>query len=81
MDFSYQAPQYVFQPFWDYQNLKIPEAEWMERFEQHKKSAAKSLGRMNTEKVLAVSFDRLYVLRNQLVHGRATWNSGVNRWQ
>jgi hypothetical protein len=40
----------VFQPFWDYQNLKIPEAEWMERFEQHKKSAAKALGRMNTEK-------------------------------
>ena len=26
-------------------------------------------------------FDRLYVLRNQLLHGAATWNSGVNREQ
>ena len=26
-------------------------------------------------------FDRLYVLRNQLVHGGATWNSSVNRGQ
>ena len=26
-------------------------------------------------------FDRLYVLRNQLVHGGATWNSSVNRDQ
>ena len=26
-------------------------------------------------------FDRLYVLRNQLVHGGATWNSSVNREQ
>ena len=73
--------QYVFQPFWDYQNLKISGDEWLERFEQHKGSAAKALGRMNPEKVLAVSFDRLYVLRNQLVHGGATWNSGVNRSQ
>ncbi len=26
-------------------------------------------------------FDRLYVLRNPLVHGGATWNSRVNREQ
>ena len=26
-------------------------------------------------------FDRLYVLRNQLVHGGSTWNSGINRTQ
>ncbi len=36
---------------------------------------------MDTKKVLAVVFDRLYVLRNQLVHGGATWNSRVNRNQ
>jgi hypothetical protein len=28
-----------------------------------------------------VVFDRLYVLRNQLVHGGSTWNSSVNRDQ
>ena len=26
-------------------------------------------------------FDRVYVLRNQLMHGGATWNSGTNRDQ
>jgi hypothetical protein len=31
--------------------------------------------------ILSTLFDRLYVLRNQLVHGGATWNSSVNRAQ
>ena len=35
----------------------------------------------DTRKVLGIVFDRLYVLRNQLVHGGATWNSQVNRAQ
>ena len=36
---------------------------------------------MNTNKVLAIVFDRLYALRHQLVHVGATWNSAVNRSQ
>ena len=36
---------------------------------------------MDTRLVLAIVFERLYVLRNQLVHGGATWNSSVNRNQ
>lgn len=35
----------------------------------------------NSARVLSFVFDRLYVLRNQLVHGGSTWNSGVNRAQ
>ena len=34
-----------------------------------------------TAKILSTLFDRLYVLRNQLVHGGATWSSSVNRDQ
>ena len=34
-----------------------------------------------TAKVLSVVLDRLHVLRNQLVHGGATWNSAANRAQ
>jgi len=30
---------------------------------------------------MGIMFDRLYTLRNQLLHGGATWNSGVNRSQ
>ena len=32
-------------------------------------------------RTLSFVFDRLYVLRNQLVHGGSTWNSAVNRDQ
>ena len=35
----------------------------------------------DTGRILLVVFDRLYVLRNQLVHGGATWNSSINRAQ
>jgi len=73
--------RYVFQPFWDFQNLRITEEEWQRKFEHSKGVANKALGRMDTKKVIAVMFDRLYVLRNQLVHGGSTWNSAVNRSQ
>ena len=31
--------------------------------------------------ILEILFDRLYILRNQILHGGATWNSKVNRSQ
>jgi hypothetical protein len=34
-----------------------------------------------TSRILYLVFDRLYVLRNQLVHGGATYDGGVNRSQ
>lgn len=73
--------RYIFQPFWDYHNGLIQESEWIERFARHQNSVNRALGKMNTKKVLAVVFERLYVLRNQIVHGGATWNSAVNRRQ
>jgi hypothetical protein len=73
--------KYVYQPFWDYHNGLIQESDWLERFERSQASASRALGRMNTKKVMAIVFERLYVLRNQLIHGGATWNSGTNRSQ
>ncbi len=73
--------RYVFQPFWDYKNGRLDEAELQQRFQASKEAAYRALGRMDTKKVLAIVFGRLYVLRNQLVHGGATWNSKVNRDQ
>jgi hypothetical protein len=35
----------------------------------------------NTQTVMGIMFARLYTLRNQLLHGCATWNSNVNRSQ
>jgi hypothetical protein len=35
----------------------------------------------DSERLLAETFDRLYTLRIQLLHGGATWAGGVNRTQ
>lgn len=73
--------QYVYQPFWDFQNGRIPESEWLERFKSDKHTAAVALANQDTVKVLSIIFSRLYTLRNQLIHGGSTWNSGANRKQ
>lgn len=72
---------YVFQSFWDYHSGKIDEDTWKDRFASGKKAAHLALGSGNTPALLGVIFNRLYTLRNQLVHGGATWNGSVNRDQ
>jgi len=44
-------------------------------------AAKVALGRQDTVTVLSIVLSRIYVLRNQLVHGGATWDSSVNREQ
>jgi hypothetical protein len=73
--------QYVFQPFWDFHNNKKTEQEWQDDFKTANAFAHKALGYKNTSAVLSVIFSRLYTLRNQTMHGGATWNSAVNRDQ
>jgi len=73
--------QYVFKPFWDYHNGLIDQAAWENAFSKSKRAASRAFGKMNTMTVLSIIFERLYVLRNQLIHGGATWNSRVNRDQ
>lgn len=72
---------FVFQPFWEYQNGSIDEDEFKTRFAAAKSSAARALGNAKTNIVLRLVLQRLYTLRNQLIHGGATWNSSVNREQ
>ena len=75
------ANRYVFQPFWNHQNQVAGCENWEERFEASKRRIAIALAGQDTRIILTTLFDRLYVLRNQLVHGGATWNSSVNRDQ
>lgn len=72
---------YVFQSFWDSRNGKISETEWQARFARGKQLAHAALVSGNTPLLLGVVFNRLYTLRNQLMHGGATWNGTVNREQ
>lgn len=73
--------RYVFQSFWDFQCGKIDEATWKERFSNGKKAAQLALASGDTAVLLGVVFNRIYTLRNQIIHGGATWNGSVNRDQ
>ena len=73
--------RYVFAPYWRHQHGEPGFGNWASRFESERKMIHSALGRGDTVRVLTVLFDRLYVLRNQLVHGGATWRGEVNRAQ
>ncbi|ATG75800.1 hypothetical protein AN401_04875 [Zobellella denitrificans] len=72
---------YVYQPFWDHRNGLATGENWESRFAAAKRFANTALAGKDTASVLAVVFNRLYTLRNQLIHGGATWNSRMNRQQ
>jgi hypothetical protein len=73
--------RYVFNPFWQHHNGIDGFEDWEEKFRASSRSFAQAFQTGNSVRVLSFVFDRLYVLRNQLVHGGSTWNSGVNRAQ
>jgi hypothetical protein len=72
---------YVYDAFWAFQKGRLTEDEWKARFAEDKHTAQRALTRRNTVRVLSIVLSRIYVLRNQLVHGGATWKGGVNRDQ
>ena len=72
---------YVFKPFWDFQAGLIAEDEWRRKFAAARRAAHRALSSQNTVTVLGIVLSRIYVLRNQIIHGGATWGSGVNRDQ
>ena len=73
--------KFVFEPFWRALREHDSSQRWGERFLRDKKAAMRAVVDNDTVTVLGVIFDRLYVLRNQLIHGGATWNGKVNRRQ
>jgi hypothetical protein len=73
--------KFVFEPFWRALREHDSSNRWEASFGASHKAALTSIMQGDTATVLSIVFDRLYVLRNQLVHGGATWNSGINRAQ
>ncbi len=72
---------YVFQPFWQFVHGIPGHEDWQERHLQAAHAFKRAVECGDTAAILSMLFDRLYVLRNQLFHGGATWNSTVNREQ
>lgn len=72
--------RFVFQPFWNHHAGRGYE-NWEHAFENSKRGVRRALAARDTSVILSTLFDRLYVLRIQLMHGGASWGSSVNRDQ
>ena len=73
--------RYVFAPFWNHHNGVPGYGDWEERLRASQTVIGTAMTNRDTVKILTILFDRLYVLRNQMVHGGSTWNSTINRDQ
>ncbi|MFD1694954.1 HEPN domain-containing protein [Roseibium aestuarii] len=73
--------RYVFSPFWMHQNGVEGFEDWQARLDRDRATFARALAASDTAQILSMVFDRLYVLRNQMMHGGTTWASSVNRTQ
>jgi hypothetical protein len=74
---------YVFAEFWQAQRLQGEQTEsvWRIRFDQSSVEALNCLSRKKVAPLFSIVLDRLYVLRNQVLQGGATYQSQVNREQ
>lgn len=73
--------RYVFSPFWQHHNGIAGNEDWEDRFRGENRGFEHALAKQDTARTLRLVFRRLYVLRNQILHGGATWKSRVNRDQ
>lgn len=70
--------QYCFDPFWN--NLETgTDEDWESRLHGANKAALAHLAKGDSKTVLSILFERIYTLRNQMLHGGASWNSDANR--
>ena len=71
--------QFIFKPFWDAQRGE--NVNWKKLFDKSNEDANRFLSKNEVGKLIEVVLDRLYMLRNQIMHGGATYKSKVNRAQ
>ncbi|CDF79119.1 conserved hypothetical protein [Formosa agariphila KMM 3901] len=71
--------QFAYKPFWDANRGE--HIDWETLFNQSKNDSRNYLADEKVDKLLEVVLSRLYTVRNQLVHGGATYSSSLNRSQ
>jgi hypothetical protein len=71
--------KFVFEKFWEYNRGEIE--DYLPAFNKSIGTALNCLSKENIEGLLEIVLERLYTLRNQLIHGGATYNSKLNRSQ
>ena len=92
---SFINNQYLYWRFWEHHGDDRKHRDWQARFERENRTAERELDRVmprrgnavslgavqERQKLLQTLFDRMYVFRNQMVHGGATYQSRVTRSQ
>ena len=74
--------RYVFPDFWTRHTFQRADPQvWEPSLDKSINRFDQAIRNDNVKDILEELFDRLYVLRNQLVHGGATWQGSVNRSQ
>lgn len=73
--------EYILAAFWSYHSGRVSESEWKKSRSNAISAANFALSNSDTVAVLSIVFNRLYVLRNQIIHGGATFGSKANRKQ
>lgn len=73
--------KYLYEPFWKALRDHDSSDRWRSSFTASCGLALKKLVQKDTLATLEIIFDRIYALRNQIIHGGATWNSRLNREQ
>ena len=72
--------RFLFRGFWEAEHDDRIRDKWQRNFKVEKQKAFHALGSPhNTLRLLQTVLDRLYLLRNQMVHGGATYGSKFNR--
>lgn len=71
--------KYTYNLFWDAKRNKS--IRWEPDFNRSKSDCWNYLAHQEVDKLLEIVLDRLYTVRNQLLHGGATYKSKVNRAQ
>ena len=66
--------EYIFHHYWG-------DSDWERAFRFERAKTLRALNEGATAEVLEIVLRRLYTLRNQLLHGGATWQGSLNRQQ
>ena len=74
--------QFVFPDFWTGDTFQQADTQvWEPSLDKSINRFSEAIRNDNVRDILEELFDRLYVLRNQLIHGGSTWRGSVNRTQ
>ena len=71
--------KFVYEKFWEFNRGEIQ--DYITPFNKSITTAHNCLSKENIEGLLEIVLERLYTLRNSIVHGGATYNSKLNRVQ